>query len=37
MAPEELEKEILKDELYYNNGKEGVTFSGGSLFFKLNL
>lgn len=26
---EELEKEILKDEIYYDNGKGGVTFSGG--------
>ncbi|WP_295721484.1 4Fe-4S cluster-binding domain-containing protein [uncultured Methanobrevibacter sp.] len=25
----ELEKEILKDEIYYDNGKGGVTFSGG--------
>ena len=26
---EELEKEILKDEIYYDDGKGGVTFSGG--------
>lgn len=26
---EELEKEILKDEVFYDNGKGGVTFSGG--------
>ena len=26
---EELEKEILKDEIFYDNGKGGVTFSGG--------
>lgn len=26
---EALEKEILKDEIYYDNGKGGVTFSGG--------
>lgn len=26
---EELEKEVLKDEIYYDNGKGGVTFSGG--------
>lgn len=26
---DELEKEILKDEIYYENGKGGVTFSGG--------
>lgn len=26
---EDLEKEILKDKIYYNNGKGGVTFSGG--------
>lgn len=26
---EDLEKEILKDEIYYDNGKGGVTFSGG--------
>ena len=29
MAIEDLEKEILKDEPFYNNGKGGVTFSGG--------
>ena len=26
---EELEKELLKDEAFYDNGKGGVTFSGG--------
>ncbi|MBR5503295.1 MAG: 4Fe-4S cluster-binding domain-containing protein [Methanobrevibacter sp.] len=26
---DDLEKEILKDEAYYDNGKGGVTFSGG--------
>ena len=31
----ELEKEILKDEIYYNNGEGGVTFSGGEPFLQI--
>ncbi len=31
----ELEKEILKDEIYYDKGKGGVTFSGGEPFLQI--
>ena len=31
---EDLEKEILKDEIYFDNGKGGVTFSGGEPFLQ---
>ena len=32
---DDLEKEILKDEPYYDNGKGGVTFSGGEALLQI--
>lgn len=32
---DELEKEILKDEIYYDDGKGGVTFSGGEALLQI--
>ena len=32
---EDLEREILKDEIYFAEGKGGVTFSGGEPFLQI--
>ena len=32
---DDLEKEILKDEIYYDDGKGGVTFSGGEALLQI--